>query len=879
MKKKPFALGSAVLLALSLTACQLDPTPPAQDPADLGPYAGGKQYPWTDRKGTPGTNPYANGQQYPWQSPRAAGASVSGSNVKSQLLSTGENYLSDLTWTSATNAWGPIEKDQSNGQQSLRDGKPLTINGTTYTKGLGVHAASEAVYTLSGNCSTFTAQVGIDDEVGNNGSVVFQIFADGKQIYDSGILTGADAAKSVNLPVTGVNELRLVTNAGTNNYYDHADWADAKVSCTAPASNAKYLSDAAWNQATNGWGPIEQDMSNGEQGAGDGRTLTIAGRTFAKGLGMHAGSNASDYYGSMAGYTLDGKSCTRFQAQVGIDDEVAARGSVVFQVYTLVGSTKQKIYDSGVVRGGEAARKVDVDITGATGLELVVNNAGDGNSYDHADWADAQLVCGSVVTQPPGQIKVENLTAGPLPDRMVFSKVGYGNPSTPSETEHTVSKVRVSNPGTGTLTADLKISGAFQLIAPTNPRISLAPGASIEVAVRYTGEGQRLDKGQLQIVPTTETPAATTITLVGVWQSQYENNQEPTLLDIVSQTFGFKTVFTATGNVNQQGRVAPQGDELMAPYWQRADTTQPVKVSILAAYHTQGNPSTLYWHPKGSTSVSSVISNQGVDSQTILPRLKGSTALAETTFTPSAATFGLRVDGSEWSDPTSNNQTTDINHGCVAPCGQHLRFFTAKDASGAVIPNTYLLVMDYSGINYDYNDNVYLISNVRPAPLLVDTGLPAGAKTTDPSGNVWVSDRDRNNYAYFRPTTAPTEPVTAITAEIANTDFDALYRTYRGYVGQITPRTLSYRYPLENGTHTVKLHFAELNWDAPGKRFFDVKVNGQLAIQNLDIVAQSGGKYTALVIPVTATVTGGELQIDLTATVDYPSISGIEVVR
>ena len=49
-------------------------------------------------------------------------------------------------------------------------------------------------------------------------------------------------------------------------------------------------------------------------------------------------------------------------------------------------------FDSGVMRGGEAARRVDVPIRGATELRLVVDDAGDGTNYDHADWADAKLV-------------------------------------------------------------------------------------------------------------------------------------------------------------------------------------------------------------------------------------------------------------------------------------------------------------------------------------------------------------------------------------------------------------------------------------------------------------------------------------------------------
>ena len=42
------------------------------------------------------------------------------------------------------------------------------------------------------------------------------------------------------------------------------------------------------------------------------------------------------------------------------------------------------------------------------------------------------------------------------------------------------------------------------------------------------------------------------------------------------------------------------------------------------------------------------------------------------------------------------------------------RFYPARDRDGEFIPNTWLMTMDYFGVNYDYNDNVYLITNMRP---------------------------------------------------------------------------------------------------------------------------------------------------------------------
>jgi hypothetical protein len=71
----------------------------------------------------------------------------------------------------------------------------------------------------------------VDDEVGNAGSVVFQVWDNlGNKLYDSGTMTGAAATKSINVNVTGKSEIRLiVTNADGNFDSDHGDWANARL--------------------------------------------------------------------------------------------------------------------------------------------------------------------------------------------------------------------------------------------------------------------------------------------------------------------------------------------------------------------------------------------------------------------------------------------------------------------------------------------------------------------------------------------------------------------------------------------------------------------------------------------------------------------------
>jgi hypothetical protein len=144
-------------------------------------------------------------------------------------------YLSGLSWKSATNGWGAVEKDRSNGELGSADGRTITLNGATYAKGLGAHAYSDIRYALGQVCTSFDAFVGVDDEISSTkGSIVFQVYGDGAKLYDSGLMTGATATKTVSLQVTGVSELRLViTDGGNGKYYDHGDWADARVTCSA----------------------------------------------------------------------------------------------------------------------------------------------------------------------------------------------------------------------------------------------------------------------------------------------------------------------------------------------------------------------------------------------------------------------------------------------------------------------------------------------------------------------------------------------------------------------------------------------------------------------------------------------------------------------
>ena len=134
-------------------------------------------------------------------------------------------FASDHPWVSATNGWGPVERDRANGEQGEGDGQPITLAGVVYEKGLGADAPSTVRYYLGGYCTAFTASVGIDDVQRTRGSVVFSVVADGRTVRTPPVLGPNSATYAIDADISGAQYVELI--AGTTadgNGNDHADW-------------------------------------------------------------------------------------------------------------------------------------------------------------------------------------------------------------------------------------------------------------------------------------------------------------------------------------------------------------------------------------------------------------------------------------------------------------------------------------------------------------------------------------------------------------------------------------------------------------------------------------------------------------------------------
>ena len=127
----------------------------------------------------------------------------------------GTNYLSNLrpvyAYVDSNDVWVAAAQNKSIG------GHTIKLDGVAYSNGIGVTTTSGLEYNLGGVATRFQSDIGVDDEVGGNGAVIFQVLADGTKIYDSGIMTGNTPKQTVDLDVTGVRRLTLGVTDTINN--------------------------------------------------------------------------------------------------------------------------------------------------------------------------------------------------------------------------------------------------------------------------------------------------------------------------------------------------------------------------------------------------------------------------------------------------------------------------------------------------------------------------------------------------------------------------------------------------------------------------------------------------------------------------------------
>ena len=148
----------------------------------------------------------------------------------------------------------------------------------------------------------------------------------------------------------------------------------AAITCLGASAAETWLDGFDAREITSGFSGTRANRSISD------KPLSVGGTVYQRGVGTHAPGVGS--------FLNDGGAPLRFKAMVGADDSTEGRGSVVFQIF----GDDRKLFDSGVLRKGDAAKAVDVDLTGRRLIELRVTDAGDGMNSDHANWCEARFV-------------------------------------------------------------------------------------------------------------------------------------------------------------------------------------------------------------------------------------------------------------------------------------------------------------------------------------------------------------------------------------------------------------------------------------------------------------------------------------------------------
>lgn len=109
------------------------------------------------------------------------------------------------------------------------DGKPLSLGGKTYARGLAIHSKTTLRYRIAGEFTRLKAVMGIDDSVCRQYGVRVVISGDGKALFE-GDVRGTDAPRPLDLDVAGVRDLEILVDFGGDlDSCDHLDLADAKL--------------------------------------------------------------------------------------------------------------------------------------------------------------------------------------------------------------------------------------------------------------------------------------------------------------------------------------------------------------------------------------------------------------------------------------------------------------------------------------------------------------------------------------------------------------------------------------------------------------------------------------------------------------------------
>jgi hypothetical protein len=297
--------------------------------------------------------------------------------------------------------------------------------------------------------------------------------------------------------------------------------------------------------------------------------------------------------------------------------------------------------------------------------------------------------------------------------------------------------------GTAVTATSAPLAGAalFQVVNPPPFPATLGPGMDLPVTVQLLTTGANLPAAPTnKDLGCTLLTASLTATLSSgsaqaavyglvLIQANYEATLGQILIALgyeldVGQAQDNWNPNTSMMAVNLPG-VEAGTDEVAAPHFVKAGTGS-VTMTLVARFSPPG-VLPYGWYPSTSATTLNTVGTMSMttDAQTsdkarmISPPLQAGSA---TTFDPGSGAFGLWVFSDQKTEKYNEggnviNGDYDYSQDALnAPANVHrFKSYPLKDASGANLAQKYLVAIEEAG-NGDYQDYVFVLSNVSPAP-------------------------------------------------------------------------------------------------------------------------------------------------------------------
>ncbi|MEM8720692.1 MAG: carbohydrate-binding domain-containing protein [Cyanobacteria bacterium P01_G01_bin.39] len=211
--------------------------------------------------------------------------------------------------------------------------------------------------------------------------------------------------------------------------------------------------------------------------------------------------------------------------------------------------------------------------------------------------------------------------------------------------------------------------------------------------------------------------------------------------------------------------------------------------------------------------------------------------------TPRTAVYSIAAPGGTWNAADIGDYTVAIKTGAVS------------DTNGNTVINKTL--------------GKLAVDVLTPAPdgvIRINAG--EDVNTVDSFGKLWQADANFTGGQAIDPVYNP----------IDNTEDDFIFQSQR------LGANFSYAVPVDNGNYNVSLYLSELNFTDFGSRVFDVSLEGNAALDNVDIYKLTNNAFldgendaSIVEIPDLAVVRDGVLNLDFTSVVDQATLAGIVI--